>query len=146
MSYKTLTNFDSNTLELRSVLGYRGSVNQAQLSLGALKDNAVGLRPGGNRYAWTVDLYGHRPLFAGLEGELEWTHQSWYGSSDYSPGLIDIVRRQNTGSTRATLTYPVTENSTLQLEWRQVHNNENISIFQYNSKQVQLSWRWHGGH
>jgi hypothetical protein len=40
------------------------------------------------------------------------------------------------------LSYALRRDQSLQLEWRQVRNRENISIFQYDAHQIQLSWRW----
>jgi hypothetical protein len=37
---------------------------------------------------------------------------------------------------------PFRDHHALQLEWRRVKNNENISLFQYNSRLLQLSWQW----
>jgi hypothetical protein len=58
-----------------------------------------------------------------------------------APGFIDTVRRQTTHVLRAAVTYPLDRNQSLLLEGRAVHNQENISIFQYNDRQLQL-WQW----
>ncbi|NRR29093.1 tetratricopeptide repeat protein [Oxalobacteraceae bacterium] len=143
-SYKTLSNFDATLLELRSVLGYRSAPAQAQLSAGYLNDRGNGSRPGGARNGWSARLFVHAELPARLQGELDWSRQYWNGHAPYSPGLIELERQQYTRSLRATLSYPVARGHALQLEWRQVHNQENISLFQYQSRQLQLSWRWFG--
>ncbi|MFS2066402.1 tetratricopeptide repeat protein [Duganella sp. CT11-72] len=145
MNYQTLSNFDSNITELRNVLGYRGADYQTQVTLGWQNDHAVADRPGGDRRGWSMGLFAHGALGRGLEGELDWSAQRWAGATDYSPGVIDVVRRQDTRTLRAALLYPLSRNATLQLEWRQVHNRENISIFQYDNRQLQLSWRWQDG-
>jgi len=141
-SYKSLLNFDSNTYEWRSVLGYRDERRQAQAALGYQRDLATGERPGGDRNGWSGRLYGRGTLPAELQGELELTGQHWSGQRPYSPGLIDAVRHQNTVVLRTALIYPLRRDQSLQLEWRQVRNRENISIFQYDAHQIQLSWRW----
>jgi hypothetical protein len=43
---------------------------------------------------------------------------------------------------RASLAYPIGKHQALQVEARAVRNRENISIFQYNNRQLQLSWQW----
>lgn len=143
MNYLTLSNFDSNTVELRSMLGYRNDTRQLQASVGWLNDHAVGDRPGGNRQGWSAELYGHSRLWRQLEGELAWSDQRWNNAAEYSPGLIDTVRRQDTHNLRASLLYPLGADTVLQFDWREVHNHENISIFQYDNRQLQLSLRWH---
>lgn len=142
--YRTLNNFDALTLELRGVLAYRSKAVWGQASLGYLDDKARGKRPGGDRDGWTGRLFARGVLAGGVEGELDLSHQRWQGSSPYSPGLIDAVRLQRTSSARLALVYPLTAEQSLQLEWRKVRNRENISIFQYDSRQIALSWRWDG--
>ena len=141
-AFLTLENFDSTTYELRGLFSYRKDALAVNASLGRLDDRAGELRPGGTRAGWYGNLAVRRVLKGPLTGELAYTAQTWRGSSVYSPGLIDIVRRQVTQALRATLGYPLTRNQTLQLEGRLVRNRENISVFQYNNRQLQLSWQW----
>lgn len=145
LKYRTLTNFDSNTTELRSILSHRGDDHYAQLSAGAMRDHAVASRPGGDRNGWSFGVSTRQALGHGLEAELDWNALQWNGQRSYSPGLIDAVRRQNSRTLRASLSYAVTRNSAIQLEWRAIRNKENISIFQYDNRIVQLSWRWRDG-
>ncbi|MGB9110961.1 MAG: tetratricopeptide repeat protein, partial [Telluria sp.] len=68
---------------------------------------------------------------------------SWDSTLPYAPGLfIDAVRAQRTGILRAILSYQLAKGQTLQLEARAVQNKENIPIFQYNDRVLQLSWQW----
>lgn len=145
VSYQTLSAFDSNISELRGILDYRAGARQLQLGLARLNDRATGTRPGGDRHGWSFALSGRSRLFGKLEGEIDWIGSTWRGSTAYAPGLIEDIRSQQTHTVRAALLYPLNDRSTLQLEWRRVRNRENISIFQYNSGQLQLSWHWRGG-
>jgi hypothetical protein len=111
-------------------------------SLGYLDDHANSARPGGSRRGWQANLLARRALGWGSTGELAYMRQTWKSDSAYLPGLIDQVRDQQTQVLRGTLVYPVTKNQSLQLELRGVRNRENISIFAYNNRQVQLSWQW----
>jgi hypothetical protein len=142
--YKTLSDFDASTLDVRGVLGYHGDSMQGQFSLGYLADRGDSARPGGNRNGWTTRLFGHTGLGEKFQAELDLSRQVWHGQSAYSPGLIDDKRNQATNSLRATLIYPLSRDQALHLEWRQIRNQENISIFQYDSRQLQLSWHWYG--
>jgi len=144
VSYQTLSNFDGNTGELRAQLTYRGGDDYLSASLAALDDRASDDRPGGNRHGSTAMLQWRRPLAARLNGELGYLRQNWHSQSAYSPGLIDEVRDQSTRSWHATLTYALGKNQNVLLDLRQVRNQENISIFQYNDRQLQLSWQWLG--
>ena len=75
-------------------------------------------------------------------GELGWIRQAWAAESIYSPGLIDQVRHQTTDILRGGLIIAVAPRHALHIELRQVINAENISVFQYDSRQVQVSWQW----
>jgi hypothetical protein len=141
--YLTLSNFNSNTGELRGQLSYRKDEFSGAASLGYLQDNPTGQRPGGKRHGAFTSLVARRRFGASLTGELAYTRQDWNSELPYSPELlIDQVRAQSTQVLRATLNYPLGGNHSLQLEARAVRNTENISIFQYNNRQLQLSWLW----
>ncbi|WP_145649995.1 tetratricopeptide repeat protein [Pseudoduganella lurida] len=142
--YRTLSNFNAATLELRGILGYRARRGWGQASLGYLDDRATGTRPGGDRAGWNVRMLVRGNLAGALDGELDWSRQRWHGDSAYSPGLIDVTRQQRTSTARAALSYGFAANQSLVLEWRATRNHENISIFQYDSRQVSLNWRWEG--
>lgn len=142
LNYKTLSNFGATTLELRTLLDYRKDTLRLQSSVGLLDDRGNAARPGGDRRGWSARLSGRRALVGPLQGELDLSYLRWQGEAAYSPRFIDARRRQGTGSARAALIYPLGAEHSVQLEWRQVDNRENISIFQYRSRQLQLSWQW----
>ncbi|WP_229260660.1 tetratricopeptide repeat protein [Duganella alba] len=144
VDYMTLSNFNANTWELRGQFNYRLEEDSASASLAYLDDRATGARPGGDRRGWLFTSQWRRRLSDSLNGELAYTRQTWNSSSAYSPGFINEVRAQTTQVLRATLTYPLSQTQSIQLEARQVRNRENISIFQYNDRQLQLSWQWQG--
>jgi hypothetical protein len=142
VTYPTRTKYDANTIELGGILSYRDKVRQAQAGVGVLSDHGQAGRLGGNRDGW----YGNLLLFSNfsehLNGQLGWTRQVWRGSTVYSPNVIDVVRHQDTRLLDASLTWQLQANHSLKLEWRATRNQENISLFQYNSRSLQLSWRW----
>lgn len=142
LHYTTLANYDSNTVELSGLLTYQGRKSQVQASLGYVTDRGDAARLGGNRDGWYASLQGQMRLGDNLTGELGWSHQHWLSSSAYSPGLIDQIRRQDTQLLRAALIVPIKPQHAVHIELRQVRNNENISIFQYNSHLLQVSWQW----
>lgn len=142
--YLTRQKFDTNTAEVSTLLNYRGAQGGGQAAAGVLADRGEAGRLGGNRRGWYASAQAQHRFGARLDGELGYTRQDWHGSSIYSPGLIEAVRRQSTRQWRAALTGAVTPQHSVQLEWRNVRNNENISLFQYDSRVVQLNWRWNG--
>lgn len=140
--FPTLTNFDSTTQDLRGSVSWRGQDGYASASLGYQHDHARALRQGGNRNGRFASVLARWPLGRGIIGELGYTHQSWRSSSAYSPRLIEQTRAQETQTLRSTFVYPINQRQSIQLEARLVRNRENISIFQYNNRQLQLSWQW----
>lgn len=142
VDYATLSNFRSNTGELRGQFSYRNGPTYASLSLTAQADLASAARPGGDRHGTSLALLLRRRLPRDMTGEVAYYRQNWDSELPYAPGFIDDIRSQRTEVVRASLSYPLSKRQTLQLEVRQVRNRENISIFQYNSRQLQLSWQW----
>jgi hypothetical protein len=141
--YRRLTNFDARTFELRPELSYRGSATYASVGFGLLNDHGNAERPGGNRHGQSLTLLARRDLFKDFLGELAYSRQTWQSARAYAPELlIPQVRDQGTQVLRATLTYHFNKENSLQLEARGVRNQENIPIFQYNDRQLQLSWQW----
>jgi hypothetical protein len=141
--YRSLTHFDSRTFELRPEFVYRSASLFGSASLGFLDDLGEADRPGGDRHGQFLNLLARRTLGWRLTGELAYTRQTWRSARAYAPELfLPQIRDQATQVARASLTYQIDTHHSLQLEARAVRNRENISIFQYNNRQLQLSWRW----
>lgn len=142
-TYESLGNFDSDVFELRALLSRQAGTLGASATLGLLSDRARGDRPGGNRHGNYLTLSLRKPLGWKLSGELAWTRQQWHSAAPYSPELlIEQVRAQRTQVLRAALSYQLGKDHSLVLEGRVLRNRENISIFQYDNRQLQLSWQW----
>jgi len=142
VEYPTLANFDSSIAEVGGLLAYLGKGAQIQGNFSRLSDRRPTAHLGGNRHGWAASLLGQARIADRLNGELSWSRQSWMSQSAYSPGLIDQTRRQDSQLWRAALIVPIATRHSLLVEWRQVKNDENISLFQYNSRLVQASWLW----
>ena len=143
VDYQTLDNFRGTTGEVRSQLTWRSGNQYASASFGLLDDKAAEQRPGGNRHGNSLSLQYRQLLGAGT-GELGYTRQTWRSASAYAEGLIDETRRQQAHMLRGAYTYPLGKSHNLVVEARRIHNRENISIFQYDDTQLQLSWQWLG--
>jgi hypothetical protein len=143
-SFPSLTNFDSRTHELRAHLSWRanGGGTYTSATIGYLYDHALALRPGGDRNGTFANLLLRSHQGRGINTELGYSHQTWHSSRAYSPGLIEQIRSQVTQVVRGTISYAIGKSQTVILEARAVRNRENISIFRYNNRQLQLSWQW----
>lgn len=144
VEYMTLTNFDATTGELRAQLSRRSESGVLTANLGILDDRAAGARPGGNRHGLSSSLQWRQRLPLGLTTDLGYSWQSWQSASPYAPGVIDVVRQQYNHTLRAAISYPLSKQTSLLLEARAVKNQENVPIFQYNGRLLQLSWQWQG--
>jgi len=144
VDYITLTNFRGNTMDLRGQFTYRAGSHYASAGFGLLNDHATANRPGGDRHGTLTNLLYRYRWPNEVSGELGFTRQTWRGQTAYAPGLIDQARDQRSHVLRASVSYPLSRNQNLQVEVRDVRNKENISIFQYNNRQLQVSWQWMG--
>lgn len=142
LSYPTRPQYDTTVAELGGALNYRGARGQANLSLGRQSDRGGPDRPGEAQHGWYGSAQWYTLLGDSLQAELGLSHQRWRSSTPYLPGQIDLVRHQSNTVLRGALTMPLRPHHNLVLEWRHTRNKENISLFQYSSSSVQLSWRW----
>lgn len=140
--YPSRPNYDSRTVEAGAIVGYRRQRGQLELSVSALSDRALAERPGGDRHGWYASAQWYTQLGGGWYGEAGASAQHWQSATMFSPRLIETVRRQDTATARAALQWYFRPGLSLHLEARAVRNRENIALFQYNSRAVQLSLRW----
>lgn len=140
--YPTRPAYDGNTLELGGIYAWRSKHSLTQATLTGLHDESSAGRPGGDRNGafgslqWYGDVAPRLALEAGL------TYQRWHSQDVYSPGLIETRRLQQTTTLRAAAQWQLRPHTSLVVEWRNTRNHENISLFQYNSRALQLSLRW----
>ena len=142
--FLTLSNFNSTTVEVRAQLSHAGAAHAASASLGLLDDRASAQRPGGSRHGWLANVRANERIGTAATVEMTYTQQRWHSAQPYAPGLIGEVRAQATHVLRTTLAYQLDRDHSVLLEGRLVRNVENISIFQYNNRLLQLSWQWNG--
>ena len=145
LTYPSLDGFDSQLWESRGLLTYRTEDALVQGSVGYAVDRGTNERPGSDRSGLVSGLSARLRLSGEVFGELGWIRQSWLGKQAYSPGLIDQKREQATRLLRAAVIFPVTREHAVHLEFRDVRNRENISIFEYEGRVLQLSWQWQTG-
>jgi hypothetical protein len=142
IAYPTLSNFDAQWWETRGALSYLGDDVWWQANVGAVKDRQAGERPGGDRTGSFANIRGRFSLGSRVQAELGWQFQRWEGEKAYFPGLIDVQRNQNTNFMRMAAIFPLNECHAINLEFKDIRNQENISIFEYRNWILQLNWQW----
>jgi tetratricopeptide (TPR) repeat protein len=140
--YPTLSGYDANTWEIRGVMAFQKNAYTTLTSVAYLSDIASGDRIGGDRAGAQVNIQVRKKLNNGVFADLGWNYQRWQSELLYSPGLINIARNQQTQTLRTSVTWAVKDQHSVQLEVRGVRNRENISLFEFNSTAIQLSWLW----
>jgi len=142
IAYPTLSNFDAQWWETRGTLSYLGEDVWWQANVGAVTDRQAGERPGGDRAGTFANIRGRFPLGSRVQAEMGWLLQRWEGDKAYFPGLIDVQRTQNTNLIRMAAIFPLNECHAINLEFKDIRNQENISIFEYRNWILQLNWQW----
>ena len=142
-AYPTLDGFDAQWWETRATLNYRRDDSWfVQGSVSTVLDRQEGERLGGDRTGFLAAIQGRMPLGDKIMGEMSWQLLRWQGNQIYSPGLINIRRVQDTSVLRLAATYPISTNNAFVLEFKDIVNNENISLLEYRDRILQLNWQW----
>lgn len=142
LSYPTLTGFDARISEQRLTLTRNASDSWLQATYINSSDKQSGERPGGNRSGQTLGLNSRFFITPKISSEFSFQTQTWSGTSPYSPGLINTVRFQRTNSFKAAAVYQLGDDYSLLAEYRLIRNQENISLFEFNSRQMLISLQW----
>ncbi|MYM37671.1 tetratricopeptide repeat protein, partial [Duganella sp. FT94W] len=142
VNYPTRTKYDGNTLELGAMLRYDARATLMQASLGALTDKGQSGRLGGDRTGTYGTVLVDTRWSDRFSTQLVASRQVWRSAAVYSENVIDIKRHQDTRQLSASATWQLQPHHSVQLEARAVRNQENIGLFQYNSRMLQLSYRW----
>jgi hypothetical protein len=112
-------------------------------------DYAKEARPGGDKSGSRLGInllqvlqsLGEHSVFA----KLSWDAQSWRGTKAYSPGFIDEPRKQLLSTTSFVLSLPHGKTEIWSFEARQQRNSENIKLFEYEVKTLELSYKRNWG-
>jgi len=145
--YPTIKNFDGSIFELRALASRQAENYYLNINTALMYDQGNEQRIGGNRLGWSAGSFfrsttplrlWQKPIFI----ELGLQHQSWQNEKIYLSGLINVKKHQNNNIVRAALGWVLDKENTLQLEYRQISNRENISFLSFDSRQLQLSWQW----
>jgi len=145
IGYPTLTGFNSLLPEVRGQLTYKTSDILVQAAAGYVYDQGSSERPGGDRNGTLFSLTGRARIAGNVFGEASWTDQYWRGERPYSPGLIDQNRRQHSQVLRTAVVFPISAEHAVHVEFREIQNRENISLFQYQERIFQIGWQWQPG-
>jgi hypothetical protein len=147
VGYPTLENFNADIVRHQLSLNFQNEATQVMSSVGVTQDFGDKDRPGGDKHGWIANLALRQRLTPRFSGELSVARQDWRGERVYFAGLIDtnIKRDQRTSLWRIAAVYALTPRQTVTLEYKDLNNRENISLFSYRSRQVMLNWQYEFG-
>ena len=142
LRYLNVAGFDADVLEARAIVRYDRGPHQAHASLAVAYDRGDAQRPGRDRKGSSAGLSLRGPVGGDVFADITLNLQAWDGSATYFPGLIDVRRHQETLTSRVALTVPLASRHNLRLELSSLRNQDNVSIFTFNSRQFNVSWEW----
>lgn len=142
LHYPRFDSADGHIFESWTGFRSRSKIFDWQVNAGVMHDNPVRNRPGGHRNGLFGGFSIKSALSSKAEVEIAWQRQRWLSEKAQSPGLINQRRNQETEIFSAAASFPVTKNSFLIAEIQSIKNKENISIFEYRSRSIQLGWQY----
>lgn len=148
LNYPALPDFDARQWDARLHLEHASALQRLEAYASAAQDLGRAQRPGGDRDGWGLGLDWQRQLGTAwgqlvvARAGLDW--MQWRSRAPYAPGFIDVRRVQRTWTGTAALVLPVQDDAAWVLELRQVRNDENIGLFAYDVRTLQISYqkRW----
>ena len=142
IAYPTLSNFDAQWWETRGGLSYLGTMSGGRQTLAPSRIGRLASARVATAQVALQTFGGRFSLGSRVQAELGWQFQRWEGEKAYFPGLIDVQRNQNTNFMRMAAIFPLNECHAINLEFKDIRNQENISIFEYRNWILQLNWQW----
>lgn len=140
LHHETVTTQDARQTTLGATRYYRWeSVGLFSLGGGLLYDQAMGQRAGGNRKGETLQAAVQRRIPEGLL-QAQWTYARWASAHDFSPGLVDY-RRQNE-TTQLSLSYQkkLTDGSSIYVEYQRRAAHDNVPLYAHTSNGLVAGW------
>lgn len=108
---------------------------------GLVYDHALGLRPGGDRKGFQLQL-GAQFVYNGWTARPFASFTRWESRDVFSEGLIDQRRLNRLGQLALELERPVSASSRIVLQWRDRDSRDNIALYRYRSQVLSVFWRW----
>lgn len=142
-AYRNLKAYNAKVYELKTDLKYSQNNYLTTLTAGILFDKAENNRPGGNKKGffiaanhkysphnkWLFEVFAH--------------YQKWNSSRIYLANFIPRKRNQKLFAYGFTADYSVNKNNSFGIEFMNFNNQENISLFEYKNRSLQLYWQYY---
>lgn len=97
------------------------------------RDDALGLRPGGDRSGWQAQLGGVL-LVSGWRLQPELTYTRWDSAALFAPGLLDVHRRNRLRQVLVQAEKPIAPGTSVLLEWRGRWASDTVSLYRYQAQ------------
>lgn len=97
------------------------------------RDDARGLRPGGDRRGWQAQL-GSVLSVQGWRVQPELSFTRWDSNDLFAPGLLDVQRRNRLAQLLVQAERPLAPGSSLLLEWRGRWARDTVALYSYQAQ------------
>lgn len=106
---------------------------------GLLRDQALGQRAGGDRQGHTLQASAQHRLPQG-QLQAQWVYARWASAHDFSPGLVDHPRQNQT--TQLSLSYQknLSEGASLYVEYQRRIARDNVPLYAHTSNGLVAGW------
>lgn len=142
-NYKNIAAYNSKVYEIKTDLKYYQENFLTTLTAGILFDNEENIRPGGNKKGFFIAAnHKYSPNNKWLF-ELFTHYQKWNSSRIYLANFIPYKRNQKIYAYGLNADYKINKNNSIGIEFMNLTNQENISLFEYKNKSIQLYWQYY---
>lgn len=141
--YRNIKAYNARIYELKTDLKYYQKNYFTTLSAGILLDKEENTRPGGNKKGFFIASnhkysFNDKWLF-----EVFAHYQKWHSSRIYLANFIPKKRYQKIYAYGITTDYKINKHNSIGVEFMNIYNQENISLFEYKNKSLQLYWQYY---
>jgi hypothetical protein len=109
------------------------------LGAGLMLDQALGQRAGGNRQGETLQISAQHSLPHG-QLQAQWIHTRWATAKDFSFGLVDYPRQNQTSQLLLSYQKKPTAGTSIYVEYHRKIARDNIPIYAHTSSGIVAGW------
>ncbi len=109
------------------------------LSAGLMRDQAHGQRAGGDRQGDTLQISAQHSMPQG-QLQVQWAHARWISVKDFSPGLLDYPRRNQTSQLSLSYQKKLVAGTSFYIEYQRKIARDNMPLYAHSSSGLVAGW------